>query len=350
MNGMKIPSAIPAVALLVLSGNAYPQANTSEQADAYHLLYWLFSGHLQDYTEWWYFNVYDSSQKVQAIFSYLNNNPFNFGGGILPIGISEMAAVAYTPDGIVTEADPFLTFSFSAAYDKANVNIGNQDTITVIAPDIYRIAGATRDERIVWDLLYQRSAPSWDAAENFNVAADPWQLMSWLIYMPRANVSGDLKVDGKTYHVNAAGYHDHNWGEWDLNGVTWNWAQYSQPNLTFDLGDFPDKPGGIASLYVNGQRYVFQKSQYTLLHTQWAYDSTNNLFYPTQSLFHGLSGGAQVDITMSVLKSDPLSAPVPPPRAVIYEQTVTYSGQGWIGGRRLEFSGNGFKEYTAIAH
>jgi hypothetical protein len=313
------------------------------------LLYWLPTSHLADYTEWWYFNLYDSSHNVQAIFSYLVNNPQNASGGFFPIGISEMAAVTYTPAGTVTDADVFLTPSFAAQYGKADVTIGPQNQITVIDSDTYRIAGATNDGRITWNLLYKRQAPSWYAAHQSSVASDPWQLMSWLIYMPRAGVSGTLEVDGVTYDIDAPGYHDHNWGEWDFNGVSWNWAQYSQPDLTFDLGDFPQKPGGVASLDVAGRRFVFDRSQYTLTHTQFAFDATNNVQYPVQSVFHASNGAAELDVTMDVIKTDPLTGPMPPPKAVIYEQTVTYTGHATINGSSLDFSGNGFKEYTGIA-
>lgn len=259
-----------------------------------------------------------------------------------------MAAVAYTRDGIVSETDLYPTFAFSADYFKANVNIGDQSAVTVTDADTYRITGATRDGRIVWNLLYKREGPSWFAANNFSVAAESWQLMSWLLYMPRASVSGTLTVDGKKYNVKASGYHDHNWGEWKLNGVTWNWAQYSEPNLNFELGDFPNKPGGIASIELNGQRFLFDRNQYTLTHTKWAYDPANNVFYPTQSAFAAANGTAQVSLVMDVQQTSVLSLPTAPPRAVIYEQTAGYSGQVSVNGQTVNFRGDGFKEYTAV--
>ncbi len=347
---MTTRSLIPTLSVLLLGSGAFAQSSAvSKTDDAYHLFYWLPTSHLADYTEWWYFNLYDSSNNVQAIFSYLINNPFNLSGGLAPLGISEMGAVAYTPGGIVTEADIYLTPSFSAQYAEANVNIGKQNAISVVDKDTYQISGATRDGRISWNLSYKREAPSWYAGSRFSVAADPWQQMSWLLYMPRAMVRGVLIVDGSTYKVAAPGYHDHNWGEWNLNGVPWNWAQYSQPGLTFDLGDFPQKPGGVASIELAGQRFVFESGQYTLTHTQWAFDPTNNLPFPTQSVFHASNGTASVDVTMDVIQTDPLTTPIPPPKAVIYEQTVKYTGQAWINGKTVNFSGNGFKEYTGIA-
>lgn len=339
-----------AAALIPLALNSFSQTpSIPETADSYHLRNWTGSSHLGNYTEWWYFNVYDSTNHVQAIFSYLVTNPAGQAGGLFPFGISEMSAVAYTGNGIVTEADVYPAQAFSAAYDKANVAIG-ANTVQVLNRDTYRIQGASRDGRMAWDLAYLRTTPSWYAANRFNVAAEPWQLMSWLLYMPAAVVSGTLTVDGTVYSIAAPGYHDHNWGEWDLTGVPWNWAQYAQPGLTFDLGDFPNKPGGIAAIEWNGRRYVFESGQYTLTHTAWAYDATHGVSYPTQSVFHADNGSAQADLTMTAQLTDPLTPPLPPnvPTAIVYEQTASYSGSLTVGGSSTSFAGNGFKEYTAL--
>ncbi|HEY7391866.1 MAG TPA: hypothetical protein VH640_25340 [Bryobacteraceae bacterium] len=341
---MKITAAA-GTSLLALTLHAQ---TVTEASDRYHLLGWLDSGHLADYTEWWYFNIYDATNNVQAIFSYLINNPLNLSGGLARVGISEMAAVAYTPGGIVPEADIYFTPAFSANTFKADATIGTQNSISVIDDGTYQIAGATRDGKIDWNLLYQRTAPSWFAANRFSVAAQPWELMSWLLYMPAAAVSGTLTVNGTSYQVNATGYHDHNWGEWDLTGIPWNWAQFSQPNLTFDLGDFPTKPGGFASVEVNGHRYIFQNSQYTLTYTQWAYDPKYKVNYPTQSVFHANNGTAQMNLTMNVIATEGLAPPNSGPTLVIYEQTTSYTGQVTIGDTVLNLTADGFKEYSAM--
>src|SRR5277367_1661210 len=68
---------LAATALLVLGLNAHgqsqgiPESGIPESKDAYHFLYWLATTQPGSYTEWWYFNVYDTSNNVQAIFSYL---------------------------------------------------------------------------------------------------------------------------------------------------------------------------------------------------------------------------------------------------------------------------------------
>ena len=124
--------------------------------------------------------------------------------------------------------------------------------------------------------------------------------MSWLLYMPRAHVSGTLTVDGHGYKIDAPGYHDHNWGEWNFATVSWNWAQYSQPGLSFDLGDFVGNPNGKASINVGGKRVVFAANQYKLVHAKWAFDQGNNLSYPIESVFtaENESQGVKVRVEM----------------------------------------------------
>ena len=346
MSQMRIATAAGA-ALFVLSLHAQsPTASlpVTEASDGYHLLDWLGSSNLADYNEWWYFNLYDSTNNVQAIFVYQIANPLN----VSSFGVSELSTAIYTSAGIEVDGSVYLTPAFSADVLKADVTIGKANSVTVIDDDTYQITGATRDGKVAWNLKYQRRATSWYAANRLNVAAQPWELMSWLVYMPAAAVSGTLTASGTTYQVNATGYHDHNWGEWSFSSVPWNWAQTSQLNLTFDLGDFPDQQVGTASVEVNGQRYVFEHSQYTLTHTQWAYDPIFMVNYPSQSVFQGNNGAAQITVTMNVIANEGLATSSSPPMLVIYEQTAAYTGQVTIGSTVSNIASNGFKEYATV--
>jgi hypothetical protein len=171
--------------------------------------------------------------------------------------------------------------------------------------------------------------------------------------MPRALVTGTVIVDGDTYNVQSAGYHDHNWGEWDLAQVRWNWAQYSEPGLSFDLGDFIGNPNGKASVDIRGRRFVFNTTEYKLVHTKWAYDSQNNTFYPTESIFNADNGLVHVFVRIDVTKTDPLAVF---PGQIIYEQPSHFRGGVTVQDRtdgppfEIEFKGNGFREYTAATH
>jgi len=338
------------VFLLLLFSPVLAHGQSVGQADdAYHYAEFAGAPHAGNYTEWWYFNFYDAEQNVQGIFSYFVTDPANLTG----FGQSQMAAVAYGPGGIVTELDQYPVTDFSASSDRANVQVA-ANSVQAITGGLYSITGQSSDGRLQWNLLYASQLSPWFAASGISVGNLSWETMSWLVYMPRAAVTGQLVIDGNSYTVRAPGYHDHNWGEWIFSNAMWNWAQYSQPGFAFDLGDFIGEPAGVASVEFQGTRTVFTKDQYSLVHTKWALDTANQNWYPIESVFSANNGTVQVVLTMQAVNTDPLRAnlPFPLPDVVIYEQTATYTGlivnkASAQGAVPVAFHGSGFKEYTA---
>lgn len=346
--------AIAMLLLLCLTLATTPAALAAQEVtpadDAYHYAAWADGAHDATYIEWWYFNVVDAGRSVRAIFSYFVSNP----DSLLEPARIQVVAVAYTGEGTVSAVDAYPAEAFSASSQQADVAIG-QCTIEVIDADTYRIAGASLDGRLEWDLVYVRAASSWFAADRMPVGRLDWERMSWLVYMPRAQVSGRLAVDGRVYEIDAAGYHDHNWGEWIPTDALWSWAQYSNPDLAFELGDFQGQPTGLASIDAAGERTVFTKEQYAFIHTRWAFDRAERVWYPTESLLVADDGRRRLRIAMTVVDTVALRGDLafPLPDVIVFEQTARYEGWLWTkspaGKWLLEtaFRGEGFKEYTA---
>ena len=336
---------VSAAALLVagIFGSRHAPAQVTEADDAYHFQYWEGTPENALYTEWWYFNFYDQKDDLQAIFTYQIIDPLNLAG----IGGGQVSAVAYQGSNTITEYVPVPLSSFQTSYAAANVAAGT-NTVTVQDANTYVVSGSSPDGRMSWNLTYIRLADSWLAAQRVAVGGPAWEQMSWLVYMPRAQVSGTFTLDGTTYQLDCIGYHDHNWGQWNFLNVQWNWAQYAQPGLTFDLGDFPGNPNGRARINVAGHEFLFAASQYTLTHTKWAYDSQNQLPYPTESLFTADNGTVQLSMKIAVQKTEPLASG-PPPALVIYEQPSHFTGllkSSNGSAPSLSFEGDGFSEYT----
>jgi len=350
---MALCSVILAVQLLVgpsaLSSFA-PADDVGLTDDAYHYRFWADGQHDGNYIEWWYFNLFDAEQDLQAIFTYFIADPDNRSGH----GLAQVAAVAYTAEGTISAIDLYPPQLFSASYDQADVQI-QSNAIQVSDADTYRIVGASHDGRLSWDLIYRREAAPWFAADGMRVGRFAWEQMGWLIYMPRAQVGGQVEVDGRVYAIHAPGYHDHNWGEWIFTNALWNWAQYSEPGLAFEMGDFIDKPIGVASIESQGERTVFTKTQYQLTHTRWAFDSRNRIRYPVETALRAENETRRLILTMQAIDTHPLRGdlPLPLPDAIIYEQTARYEGQLWEKNGAGEWvlsasiRGDGFKEYTA---
>lgn len=340
-----------ALLLLVVLGAAEAKSQTvSPSDDAYHFAQWADGLHDESYIEWWYFNFADAQSGVHGIFTYLVSDPQNLSG----IGFSQVTAAIYTPGGIVTKNDKYSVSSFSAASDTANVKIASS-TVQVVGSS-YEIRGVSKDGRVAWYLQYQRQAEPWYAANHMPVGTFSWEQMNWLVYMPRAQVTGVLVVNGQVYFVrDQAGYHDHNWGEWIPFDALWNWAQYSQSGFSLELGDFIGKPTGLLGVDFQGQHTTFTKDQYRLVHTGVGFDPGSLLLYPTQSILVAQNDSMALLVTMTVQSTDVLRGdlPFPLPDVYVFEQWAKYEGTLWrkdVTGQwkqDLSFQGSGFKEYTA---
>ena len=335
----------------MLAGTARSQnATVAPSDDAYHFESSNTPPHATTYTEWWYFNFIDPTSGVQGILSYFIENPADRLGAAQV----RMVAVAYTEQGIVSVGDNYPVAAFAASNTQADVTIGDC-TVRVIDEDTYRVTGASKNGRLAWDLIYSRQAEPWFAADRMNVGHLPWEQMSWLIYMPRAQVLGRFVVDGREYAVDGPGYNDHNWGEWIPTDALWNWAQYSSSRVAFEMGVFIGAPVGAVSIEVDGVRSVFAPGQFQLIHTRWAYDAARGVFYPTQSRLTATNGTARLAVDMRVSATEPLvgDLPLPLKNLIVYEQPTDFQGGLWSKGRggtwvpSVSFAGQGFKEYTA---
>jgi hypothetical protein len=349
----------PAVVLLVALGLVAADARAQEAAadpadgaasavtladDAYHRAEWADGRFVVTYTSG---GTSTSSTRsgVKAIFNYFVSDPADLFGA----GQARMVAVAYTARGVVSAIDSFPAEAFSASAQRADVTI---DASTIRADDdgTYRIRGGSRDGRLAWDLTFTAESAPWFAADRLGVGRAAGERMSWLVFMPRARVGGQIRVDEETFDVEAPGYHDHNWGEWIPTNALWNWAQYSDGRVSLEVGDFIGKRVGRVAIDVDCGRTVFTPDQYRLTHTRWAWDAANGLFYPVESVLAAENDTVRMQVTLRAGRTEPLRGDLPFPLAdlIIYEQTARYAGHVWRRsaggtGKIASIAGRGFK-------
>jgi len=329
----------------------------TRQDDAYHFASFADGRHDGNFAEWWYFNLVEPEQGVQAIFTYSVVDPTNRTGR----GLSSVLAVAYVAGGPHQEGAYLPPDSFAASRDQADVTVGEElpagGRIEVIDDRRYRIVGTVAGAHsIAWNLVYTRQGDSWFAADRRHVGRLPWEQMSWLVYMPSASVSGTMTVDDRVYRLRGArGYHDHNWGEWIPGIVTWNWAQYSGPRVRVAMGDFPRVHEGTVGVDFGGRRTVFGKSQYRLTHSAWRFDAVNKCWFPAVSRLRAESESLALDVRFKALDTVPIVPPLDLPiLPLVYEQTADITGTLWEKTpqgewrERTSFAGTGFKEYTSL--
>jgi hypothetical protein len=349
--------------LLMLMGSsavAVSSANVLLSDDAYHYRYFRDGEHDANYIEWWYFNLV--AKEIQVVFHYSIMNPDDY----LHRGMAGVGVIAYTPDGIVEETDWFSPDLFFASYEKADVIIPCADPLSsfieVNDDGTYHIVGHIGEDcRVSWDLTYEPHLDPWFARKREKVGLFPWEMMSWLVYMPGALVCGSIVIDGRTYSVNnVPGYHDHNWGEWIPTNALWNWAQYFEPELklAFGMGDFRFKTVGVVSISFDGGRTVFEEDEYFLLHTRWTYDWENQKWFPESTWLCAENETMRLIVRLQTLDAKavlaPLKTPSFLPEVLIYEQTAGFLGRLWKKNEAgqwqslVSFGGKGFKEYTAL--
>jgi hypothetical protein len=329
----------------------------TRQDDAYHFASFAGGAHEGNFAEWWYFNLVDPDHGVNAVFAYSVIDPANK----TQLGMASVLAVVYAAGGPVQQGAYLPPDSFAGSPEQADVSVAEGPAgggrIEVIDDGRYRITGTVAGtHRVAWNLVYTRRSPPWLAADERRVGWLPWEVMSWLVYMPSASVSGSITVDGRRYRLRGArGYHDHNWGEWIPGLVTWNWAQYGGPGIRVAVGDFPNVAEGAVGVDFEGRRTVFEKPQYWITHSDWAFDLVNQQWFPTTSWLWAANQTTILAVRFHVQETVPIVPPLNfPIRPLVYEQTADVAGALWErtppGDWRLltTFADTGFKEYTSV--
>jgi hypothetical protein len=181
------------------------------------------------YTEWWYANVIDPRSGLALAFTLSAAAPGATAGVVM---------FAYLPGG-----ETFASFDLSlggaqTAGDHADVRIGDS---SLVQTDPRRWSAHLRTRGMIAAVGDPRDVEadlSWDASTDGFTAGplavnDADQEMSWTVAVPTARVSGDVRIGDDRFHLGGAlGYHDHNWGRFDLNdadGGGWDWAQFHLP-------------------------------------------------------------------------------------------------------------------------
>ena len=130
------------ILFLCVAGAALADAGApavSRQDDAYHFAAFADGRHDGLFAEWWYFNLVDAEQGVQAIFAYSVVDPSDRTGR----GLSSVLAVAYVPGGPVQQGAYLAPAAFTGSTEQADVSVGeglpSQGRVEVIDEGQYRM-------------------------------------------------------------------------------------------------------------------------------------------------------------------------------------------------------------------
>ena len=178
--------------------------------------------------EWWYFDFsFDNGYKAVVTFHY--HNMF-----LLP-HFPTMQLFIYPPD-----APPVVKMwalkpgqENSAAGDHCRVKMG--DLLAEDTGDGYRLAMDMG--KMGLNVTIKNDVPGWKAGSGV-LWTDGKNETGWVVPIPRGQVTGSLTVDGIMQEVQGMAYHDHNWGDFELEEHFWGWywGRIFDPKYTLIYG------------------------------------------------------------------------------------------------------------------
>ncbi len=345
-NLMNITAISSFLLILFLSGTGFA-ADAAWKDDAYHYQHSGIDD--QFYNEWWYFN--GITNDTQFLITYFLIDPENISG------LRKIRVLAVVlEDGQQTAIGLEKSQGFGADRNLPNVELANSSISALNEPNL-TIWGTANDvitgTPMRWDLSYQPAlAPWFGISLQSQVGHLQGDWMKWLVYMPSANVTGDLTLGNRTIKIRGRGYHDHNWGRWAFNDPKWNWAQASQPEDGFSvtLGDVQsERRNTILGIKYDGEAIKFSERQIKLNYTDFAFDPVTARTYATGYEVEADNGDYQLKMGIKALKNVPLPVdyPAPMPSVEIFEQVSRFQGILQPRSRpAYQFDLLGFSEYT----
>ncbi|MBN1375896.1 MAG: hypothetical protein JXA01_07055 [Dehalococcoidia bacterium] len=251
-----------------------------------------------NYYEWWYLDaIFDNGYSCTLSCFWRTE----YEGQHIPMIIIDL----YPPEGERIRGSAAFDYTdCSASLEKCDVKWG--DNYIVQEGDLYRVH--LRAENIGVDLTYKRKVPGWKWTSNGLVKNDVTGKQGWVNPMPRAEVTGNLLLDGKVIPVRGDGYHDKNWGDVEMSNsyAGWGWGRMYDEKYTFVYGWFmpliKENPI-IPSLFVAREsEIIFASPAIKFTMSKEAIHAESGINMPDQIDIRALSEGIDICCRLDIVK------------------------------------------------
>ena len=304
-------------------------------------------------TEWWFVSAL-APDRGFAVAAAL--------GSDFPGSPPATVVFLYLPDGSVHTVGAARAVDGDPATGRADVRLGS-DRLWSPRPGVIRVRidipqgialhGGSPGP-VSADLTLRASAPGFVAGP---LALPDGQDLSWTVAAPSARVSGRVVVDGQALVLDdAPGYHDHNYGTFDLADDAhggWDWSQVHLPggrSLVTGIvrPSDPSLSDGVAVLSGPRARLgVARAEDVTVRRARWA--QVGALYYPRDLRLEArLTDGWSARVRYRARRAAPLSFSLDGVSALV-EIEARASGELRRGGRVVSrwTSAPGFYEYES---
>lgn len=316
--------------------------------DRYHFSDYEDSPNVDDYGEWWYFSFYQ--EDIQGVVQYSLWDP----AGLTEDSYGLMYVSVFLQDSVIDIYFPVPWEYIVTSETSADLVMG-PNTMEVIDGE-YQLDGYVEDiyggtdNTIGWTLRYVQGSFSLYGFRNFRVfPLDPNEEMNWYVQMPSATVQGIITVNGEPISICAGGYHDHNWGVWELYHGLWNWFQTNEPGLAIVGYDFYTMLKGEIKILLDGEEITFKHYQYEVTNYDWTFMPEAFAFYPKKTLITACNLKYSLVLKITVQQTGLVGRiyDEPPVAWTVFESTALFEGKLRKFGRVVkEIDTFGFREYT----
>jgi len=230
--------------------------------DAFH------SSESSRFTEWWYFDaVFDNSYSLHVDFTTFSKNHKIASSAIEIYNdgklINKSIKRHLFEDIQVSNQYPFVKLSNHKILEFDKDRYGKKGEW------VYNFKNKINQTEI--DLIFIGKTKGW----KFETDAD-----CWAVPLPKAQVEGEITIDGEKLNVQGIGYHDHNWNS-TLSSVidvfSWYWGKISSKSFTMVFANVMKntKEGKIGVVInkegdeyfsINQEKINFKKSNYIRSH------------------------------------------------------------------------------------
>jgi len=328
------------------------------------------------YIEWKYFNGYSENFKYLICYTYPDPDKE------LKLLPPEVYIRVYRPEKEIvynhkTFPDSKIDWDTKKSIDiRYDVN----NFVDQIDDEGNEIRLCGKLDNVSWDLTYKRDKLDLvHKFKNLDLSTEIFgyslrkifsQTMNWQIIMPKAKITGYLKIDNDIYNINEIedlrGYIDSNWGKWIPIDPMWKWGQCSgvtKNGKTYALltGDIKNRENrGQIYVEISPHLIIFDKSkklkngkkQYKIEAGNWYKDTKTGILIPMHHEIEANNAKQSLKVITNTKYYDVFPIEIPSPIApdfYVIQMHVNYTGEVYENGNKiLDINSEGFMEHTGL--
>lgn len=162
-----------------------------------------------------------------------------------------------------------------------------------------------KNEDFELDLEFKSQTESWKFGTGLLFRDDKTgRCFNWVVPVPRAAISGSLKIGNKSIEVDGVGYHDHNWGNLVLRDffTWWYWGRIFTDRYTLVYANIKKKSGNITPFMMSREgEIVVSTDRVEILQDYWTSKDKDLGFLP-QLKMKVADGNEKVELTTKIQK------------------------------------------------